>query len=292
MLLKSLHRPSSLQKSGISGCCSAVQLDCWIPSSKAASRTENQRRKAFLLGLPHIRATWLANQCRNHLHILHLWDVRGTSISNPTVSFHKEDNESQTRGNDILQVTWYENGRGTAPWAPNSTSGTLPLHHDMYLTASPWWVLIPKMWSIYGKVKMPQEGGWQIWSVLAKTSQHRTGAYFTCMSHITATLANEWGSTHPLGTIQWRGHRQVPSIRSHAWQCVMITSMHGPVAPGVGICPGLRLKSPESSSQLCYLHALRPQAIHFSFRVLRVSIWRRQNNAHCPPPAPHKVSTS
>lgn len=56
----------------------------------------------------------------------------------------------------------------------------------------PWQVLITEMWCIYDKAKLPHDGGWQSWLVVAKTNQHRTSDYFTCMGHIIATLANKW----------------------------------------------------------------------------------------------------
>lgn len=183
MLLQSLH--SSLQKFGISGGYSPAQLNCWMPSSKAASRAENQR-KDLLLGLPYIHSTWPANQFRSHLHILHLRTLEGPWCFTQTSHFILEDNESQMKRKDIFQVTWYDLGLPIPTVEPTLTTSRYAMCLDEF------WLL--KCDTYMTKLNCPRmEVGRSGQCCVAKASQHKTGAYFPSMGHITATLAKITG---------------------------------------------------------------------------------------------------
>lgn len=188
MLLQSLHSP--LQKSGISGCYSPVQLNCWMPSSKAELRAENQR-KDLLLGLPYIHSAWPASQFSSHLHILPLWMLEGPLYLTQTSHFILQDNESQMKRNDIFQVTRYELGLQI----PTLELTLTPSRHAMCLDE--FWLL--KCDTYMTKLNCPRmEVGRSGQCYAAEASQHKAGAYFPSMGHITATLAEKMGLSTPL----------------------------------------------------------------------------------------------
>lgn len=118
-------------------------------------------------------------------------------------------------------------------------------------------------WCTYDKAKLPENGVWQIWSVLAKNSPF--------MGPITTTLAKEWESAHPSGITQWRRQRPSPSTQPHSLQYRVIT------------------QEPRIRIPLLLLPCSKPREMHFPSLVPRVPICGRQNDGsqlHPAPPTP------
>lgn len=125
----------------------AATLQCsWIVEFQVPRLQQGlgiKEGKDLLLGLSYFHSTLLANESRNHLHFYSYRMLEGPLYLTQPPHF-TEDNESQMRRNGIFQVTRYDSGRGTAPWAPNSISANsslVPRHTPSSRTLDEFWSL-------------------------------------------------------------------------------------------------------------------------------------------------------